>query len=125
MLDYAKAAPLSWFFSMCYRVGSAVMDAKSRARIQLVKDSEVSHILNLLKILECCNWSDIYWFLATRLCKIEHHIKSPSFAQVKSKLHPLFAPETLPPHLYGTSTTYTSSIDVLFDPASVTFPPRK
>ena len=41
VLDYAKAAPLSWFFSMCYRVGSAVMDAKSRARIQLVKDAEV------------------------------------------------------------------------------------
>ena len=60
VLDYAKAAPLSWFFSMCYRVGSTVMDAKSRARIQLVKDSEVSHMVKLMKILECCNWSDIY-----------------------------------------------------------------
>ena len=85
MLDYAKAAPLSWFFSMCYRVASStVLDAKSRARISLIKDGEV-----------------------------------------RTKLHAVFAPETLPPHLYGTSVTYTSTIDVLFDPSSVIFPSRK
>lgn len=84
MLDYAKAAPLSWFFSMCYRVASSVLDAKSRARITLVKDSEV-----------------------------------------RDKLHAVFAPDTLPPHLHGTSQTYTSIVDVLFDPSSVVFPVRR
>jgi len=85
VLDYAKAAPLSWFFSMCYRVASStVLDAKSRARITLIKDSEVP-----------------------------------------AKLHSVFAPELLPPHLRGTSESYTSTIDVLFDASSVSFPPRK
>jgi hypothetical protein len=84
LLHYAKIAPASWFFSMCYKVTSRVMDARSRAKFQMLKESEI-----------------------------------------KDKLHAVFEPATLPPHLLGSSADYQSSIDVLFDPASVVFPARE
>jgi hypothetical protein len=84
LLHYAKIAPASWFFSMCYKVTSRVMDAKTRARFQMLKETEI-----------------------------------------KEKLHSVFDPATLPPHLLGTSSNYTSSIDVLFDVNSVAFPHKE
>ena len=41
LLHYAKIAPASWFFSMCYKITSRVMDSRSRARCHMVKESEI------------------------------------------------------------------------------------
>lgn len=83
LLLYAKIAPASWFFSMCYKVTSRVMDARSRERFQMIKESEV-----------------------------------------RDKLHSVFDAALLPEHLGGFGQMYNSTIDVLFEPSTVVFPPR-
>ncbi len=80
---YAKIAPASWFFSMCYKVTSRVMDARSRDRFQMIKENEIG-----------------------------------------DKLHTVFDAALLPEHLLGGGVMYNSTIDVIFDPATVTFPAR-
>ncbi|KAJ1432949.1 hypothetical protein B484DRAFT_447495 [Ochromonadaceae sp. CCMP2298] len=84
LLDSAQIVPASWFFSMCYKVTSRVMDAKSRAKFMMVKEAEIS-----------------------------------------SKLHPLWHPQHLPEHLLGSSATYKSKLDIVYDPSSATFPEKK
>ena len=46
ILHYAKIAPASWFFSMCYRITSRVMDSRYRAKFQMVKDSDIRDALH-------------------------------------------------------------------------------
>jgi len=71
LLYTAKIAPSAWFFSMCYKIVSRVMDDRTRARFETI-DS----------------------------------------AQLRASLHKVIHPNTLPAHLGGTSSIYTSSIFV-------------
>lgn len=69
LLYTAKIAPSAWFFSMCYKIVSRVMDDRTRARFQTI-----------------------------------------DAAQLRASLHKIIHPNTLPAHLGGTSSVYTSSI---------------
>ena len=40
-MESVKIAPASRFFSMCYKVTSRVMDAKSRAKFEMVKSADL------------------------------------------------------------------------------------
>jgi len=71
LLYKAKIAPSAWFFGMCYKVVSRVMDERTRSKFETIDTS-----------------------------------------QLKSSLHKVIHPELLPPHLGGTSSTYTSLIIV-------------
>lgn len=42
--------------------------------------------------------------------------------EISKKLHPWINPEYLPEHLGGTSATYTSTVNVEFDPHRSRFP---
>jgi len=41
IVDSVKIAPASWFFSMCYRITSRVLDARSRSKFLMIKDHDV------------------------------------------------------------------------------------
>eukprot|EP01038_Epipyxis_sp_PR26KG_P012754 gene12754-17100_t len=80
VLQTAHIAPASWFFSMCYKVTSRVMDPKSRERFKMVKAKDVRDL--------------------------------------HRNINPMF----LPAHLDGTSNTYTSVLNIIFDPSESAFP---
>jgi hypothetical protein len=40
-MQYTKIAPSSWFFSTCYSITSRILDAKSRARFQMIKEADI------------------------------------------------------------------------------------
>ena len=46
-------------------------------------------------------------------------------SEIQEKLHSVFDPSSLPSHLLGTSETYASSVDVLFDPSDIQFPEKE
>jgi hypothetical protein len=46
-------------------------------------------------------------------------------SEIKEKLHSVFEPATLPPHLLGSSADYQSSVDIPFDHTSVVFPSKE
>ena len=48
MVEHAKIAPASWFFSMCYRVTGRVMDKESREKFKMVQPKDVKKILGPL-----------------------------------------------------------------------------
>jgi len=46
LLKYAHIAPASWFFSMCYKITSRVMDAKTRARFHMLTERDLASKLH-------------------------------------------------------------------------------
>jgi hypothetical protein len=48
LLFQAKIVPSSWFFSMCFKMTSVMMDPTSRAKFQMVGSDEVSREMTRL-----------------------------------------------------------------------------
>lgn len=44
LLHSVKVAPASWFFSMCFKITSAVMDAETRAKFEFIQPNEVAKL---------------------------------------------------------------------------------
>lgn len=44
LLHSVKVAPASWFFTMCYKITSAVLDATTREKFEFLHDRDVSKL---------------------------------------------------------------------------------
>lgn len=52
LLYQAKIVPTSWFFSICYKITSVVMDSTSRSKFTMVRSDEVKREMSKLFPLE-------------------------------------------------------------------------